>query len=99
MALDVLALGEEMKPLVPIEAIEKKILLINGQKVMLDQDLAELYGVETKVLLRAVKRNLDRFPVDFMIQLTKEEFDNLRYNFGTSRWGGRRYLPSFKNIR
>lgn len=82
-----------MKSLVPIEIIEKKILLINGQKVMLDSDLAELYGVETKMLLRAVKRNSERFPADFMVQLTKEEFDNLKYHFGTSRWGGRRYRP------
>jgi phage regulator Rha-like protein len=82
-----------MKSLVPLEIIEKKILLINGQKVMLDSDLAELYGVETKALVRAVRRNSERFPVDFMVQLTKEEFDNLKYHFGTSRWGGRRYLP------
>ena len=77
-----------MKSLVPIEVIEKKILLISGQKVMLDSDLAELYGVETKMLVRAVKRNSERFPKDFMVQLTKEEFDNYReYHFGTSRWG------------
>ena len=82
-----------MKSLVPIEVIEKKILLIDGKKVMLDSDLAALYGVETKMLLRAVKRNVERFPDDFMVQLTKEEFDNLKYHFGTSRWGGRRYLP------
>jgi phage regulator Rha-like protein len=82
-----------MKSLVPIEVIEKKILFINGQKVLLDSDLAELYGVETKMLVRAVKRNMDRFPGDFMTQLTKEEFDNLKCHFGTSRWGGRRYLP------
>ena len=82
-----------MKSLVPLEIIEKKILLINGQKVMLDSDLAELYGVETKALVRAVRRNSERFPVDFMVQLTKEEFNNLKYHFGTSRWGGRRYLP------
>lgn len=62
---------------------------------MLDGDLAELYGVETKMLLRAVKRNIDRFPSDFMFQLDKKEFDNLRFHFDTSsRWGGRRYLPS-----
>jgi hypothetical protein len=77
-----------MKSLVPIEVIEKKILLINGQKMMLDSDLAALYGVETKMLVRAVKRNLERFPDDFMVQLTKEEFDNLKYHFGTSSWGG-----------
>jgi len=83
-----------MKALVPVEIIEKKILLIRGEKVMLDADLAELYGVETKMLVRAVKRNIDRFPSDFMIQLNREEFENLRFQFGTSsRWGGRRYLP------
>ena len=82
-----------MRALVPIEVIEQKILLINGKKVMLDSDLAELYGVETKSLVRAVKRNSERFPDDFMVQLTKEEFENLKYHFGTSRWGGRRYLP------
>ena len=82
-----------MKEIVHSNVILSKIYIIRGHKVMLDRDLAELYGVETKMLLRAVKRNLDRFPVDFMIQLTKEEFDNLRCYFGTSRWGGRRYLP------
>ena len=82
-----------MKPLVPIDVIEQKILFINGQKVMLDSDLAELYGVETKMLVRAVKRNSERFPGDFMVQLTQEEFSNLKCHFGTSRWGGRRYLP------
>lgn len=83
-----------MKALIPSEIIEKKILLIRGEKVMLDADLAELYEVETKMLVRAVKRNIDRFPSDFMIQLDKEEFENLRFQFGTSsRWGGRRYLP------
>jgi len=82
-----------MKALVPFEIIEKKILLIGGQKVMLDSDLAELYGVETKMLVRAVKRNSERFPYDFMVQLTQEEFSNLKCHFGTSRWGGRRHLP------
>ncbi|MBF8250877.1 MAG: hypothetical protein HW382_505 [Deltaproteobacteria bacterium] len=76
------------------ERIERSILLLRGQKVMLDSDLAELYGVETKNLVRAVKRNLKRFPSDFMFQLTKEELDNLRFHFGTSsQWGGRRYTP------
>ena len=74
-----------MKALVPIEVIEKKILLIGGQKMMLDSDLAALYGVETKMLVRAVKRNSERFPDDFMVQLTEEEFDNLKCHFGTSR--------------
>ena len=60
---------------------------------MLDKDLAELYGVKTKVFVQAVKRNIDRFPDDFMFQLTKEEFENLRSQFVTSSWGGRRYLP------
>jgi hypothetical protein len=82
------------KSLIPVDRIEKAILLIRGQKVMLDADLAELYGVETKMLVRAVKRNINRFPTDFMFQLSKEEFDNLRFHFGTSSvWGGRRYPP------
>lgn len=79
--------------LIPQEVIEKKIFLIRGQKVMLDKDLAELYGVETFNLNKAVKRNLDRFPADFMFQLTKEEFKNLIFQFGISRWGGTRKLP------
>jgi len=83
-----------MTTMLPAEIIEKKILIIRGDKVMLDADLAELYGVETKMLIRAVKRNIERFPEDFMIQLDTDEFDNLRFQFGTSsRWGGRRYLP------
>ena len=82
------------KSLVPVDRIEKAILLIRGQKVMLDADLAALYAVETKQLVRAVRRNIDRFPPDFMFQLSKEEFGNLRFHFGTSSgWGGRRYLP------
>jgi len=60
---------------------------------MLDSDLAEMYGVETKGFNRAVTRNIQRFPEDFMFQLTKAEFQNLRYQFGTSSWGGRRYAP------
>ena len=79
---------------IPPERIERLILLIRGQKVVLDADLAELYVVETKILNRAVKRNIKRFQEDFMFQLTKEEFENLRYQFGTSSsYGGRRYLP------
>ncbi|PCJ39519.1 MAG: hypothetical protein COA71_13765 [SAR86 cluster bacterium] len=73
-----------------ITAIEKRILLIRSQKVLLDSSLAELYGVETKVLLQAVKRNIDRFPKDFIFSLTKQEFNNLRSQFVTSSWGGRR---------
>jgi hypothetical protein len=74
---------------------EHKILLIRGHKVMLDADLAALYGVETKNLNKAVKRNLERFPSDFMFQLTLEETLALRFQFGTSKEGrgGRRYLP------
>jgi len=79
---------------IPTERIERSILIIRKQKVMLDADLAELYEVETRILVRAVKRNLDRFPNDFMFQLNKEEFANLRSHFGTSSlWGGRRYPP------
>lgn len=74
--------------------IEQRILLIRGHKVLLDVDLADLYGVETKVLNQAVRRNLDRFPSDFMFQLTSEEAENLRSQFVTSsRHGGRRYEP------
>jgi len=62
-----------MKELIPKEVIERKIFLLRGQKVMLDKDLARLYGVETKVLNQAVKRNIDRFPVDFMFSLTRDE--------------------------
>jgi hypothetical protein len=62
-------------------------------KVMLDRDLAELYDVETKALKQAVRRNIDRFPEDFMFELSKEEFKNLRSQIVTSSWGGLRYLP------
>ena len=73
--------------------IENKILLIRGQKVMLDKDLSKLYGVTTGNLNLAVRRNIERFPDDFMFQLTKEEFQNLILQFATSRWGGTRKLP------
>ena len=81
--------------LIPAERIEKAIYLIRGEKVMLDRDLADLYEVETKALNRAVKRNLSRFPADFMFQLSAEEATGLRYQIGTSKKGrgGRRYLP------
>jgi len=77
------------------ERIEKAIYLIRGEKVIVDRDLASLYEVETKMLNRAVKRNLKRFPSDFMFQLTADEADVLRYQIGTSKKGrgGRRYLP------
>ncbi len=77
----------------PAAHIESRILLIRGQKIMIDHDLAELYGVETKQLKRAVRRNMHRFPSDFMFQLTQEEFKILRSQFGTSSWGGTRYRP------
>jgi hypothetical protein len=66
---------------------------IRGQRVMLDRDLAELYQVEVKNLNKAVSRNIKRFPKDFMFQLTKSELSNLRFQIGTSSWGGSRYLP------
>jgi hypothetical protein len=81
------------KSLIPVDRIQGKILLVRGEKVMLDQDLAELYGVETGQLTRQVRRNIDRFPSDFMFQLTKEEYDILRSQSGDSSWGGRRYRP------
>jgi len=87
--------------LLPLETITHRILLLREQKVLLDADLATLYGVETKVLLQAVKRNLERFPEDFMFQLTNQEFNVLRSQSVTSssealetlRWGGRRTAP------
>ena len=81
------------RAVIPIERITRAILLTRGQKVMLDSDLAQLYRVETKVLNRAVKRNIARFPGDFMFQLTTEEAERLRCQFGTSKRGGRRYIP------
>jgi hypothetical protein len=75
------------------EKISSKIYLLRGKRVMLDFDLAELYGVETKQLKRQVRRNLSRFPEDFMLQFTPEEYQILRSQFGTSSWGGSRYLP------
>lgn len=88
--------GETDPPLpVPTQLIERRIYLIRGQKVMLDTDLAELYQVLTKNLNLAVRRNLDRFPQDFMFQLTKDEAESLRLQFATSNVGrgGRRYRP------
>lgn len=76
------------------EIISDKIYFIRKQKVMLDRDLALLYRIETKVLNQAVKRNISRFPEDFMFQLTEIEFQNLKSQFVTSSWGGARKLPS-----
>jgi len=79
----------------PVALVESRILIIRSQEVLLDSDLAALYQVETKILNKAVSRNRDRFPDDFMFQLTSEELESLRFQFGTSNEGrgGRRYLP------
>ena len=76
-----------------LEGVESKIYAVRGCRVMLSHDLSDLYGVETKVLLQAVKRNLKRFPEDFAFVLTNQEFSNLRSQFVTSSWGGTRYAP------
>jgi hypothetical protein len=82
----------ELKPVEDL--ITSRIYMLRGQKVIFDFDLAQLYGIETKMLKRAVKRNLDRFPNDFMFELTPEEFADLRHQIGTSTaWGGTRYMP------
>jgi|GEM_PF-723855 len=80
--------------LIPLERIDEAIVEIRGLKVMIDSDLAAVYGVETKILVRAVKRNRERFPAGFMFQLSRDEFDLLRCQIGTSKGrGGRRHLP------
>ena len=82
------------KGLMPTELIQSKIMVIRGEKVMIDRDLAELYGVETKQLKRAVRRNLHRFPSDFMSELSREEYNSLRSQFGTLKRGTHsKYLP------
>jgi hypothetical protein len=86
-----------MNHIVPVEAIAHKIYLVRGQKIMLDSDLAKLYGVETKRLNEQVRRNKERFPDDFMFRLTNEEYENLKSQIATSNdeapHGGRRTLP------
>ena len=77
----------------PEESIFKKIIVMREQKVLLDSDLAELYGVSTKVLKQAVRRNMDRFPDDFMFELSAKEWRDLRSQIVTSSWGGKRYSP------
>lgn len=79
--------------LIPIEKIITRIFLVREKKVMLDKDLALLYGVRTKNLNKAVRRNKERFPEDFMFEISDEELKNLRFQFGTSSWGGVRYKP------
>ena len=81
------------KEVIPIERIARAILVIRREKVMLDSDLAALYGVTTGNLNKAVKRNAERFPTDFMFQLDAEEVANLKFQFGISSWGGRRRPP------
>lgn len=83
----------ENKIVIPDEIIVSKIYFIRGYKVMLDSDLAELYQVETKRLNEQVKRNIKRFPEDFMFQLTDKEWEILKSQFATSSWGGRRINP------
>jgi hypothetical protein len=84
-----------MRLSISVERIERKIYFIRDQKLMLDSDLAELYQVQTKILNKAVKRNLDRFPEDFMFRVAPEEIESFRFQIGTSNTsrGGRRYLP------
>jgi len=82
-----------MKDLIRSERIEKRIFLLRGQRVMLSMDLAELYGVEPRVLVQAVKRNIERFPDDFMFQLNLQEVRNLKSQIVISSWGGQRFLP------
>lgn len=91
---------KDLQVFVAEQKILNKIYVTRGEKVMLDKDLADMYGVETKQLKRQVKRNIERFPKDFMFELTKKEFENLRYQIGTSSlsadkagWGGTRYMP------
>ncbi len=85
---------KELSVLTTTDFIATKILFLRGEKVLLDADLALLYGVETRVLKQAVRRNIDRFPDDFMFQLTPDEFTNLRSQFVTSSWVVSAILPS-----
>ena len=82
-----------MKSLIPADMLERKIRFIRGHRIMLDRDLAVLYGVGTRDLNKAVSRNPERFPEDFVLQLDKKEFENLMFQSGTSSWGGTRKMP------
>jgi len=87
---------KKLLAIIPIERIINRIFLVRGKKVMLSRDLAELYQVETRVLNQAVRRNIERFPKDFMFQLNKKEFANLKSQIVMSSWGGEqeyRHLP------
>ena len=87
---------ESLSARISPELIEQAIMSIRGQRVLMDAHLADFYGIETKALTRAVRRNIERFPSDFMFQLTTKEFNHLRHQSGTSSsWGGRRYRPLF----
>lgn len=88
-----------MKAVIPVEVIEKKILLIRSHKVILDRDLAELYGVETRVLNQAVQRNIDRFPDDFMFSLTREEIMRISQFVISSEQPSRGSLKFSKSVR
>ena len=104
-----ITIPKKMKALILQEVIEKRIFMIRGHRVMLDADLAKLYGVPTKRLNEQVRRNIKRFPEDFMFQLTKDEYQNLKSQFlipslrsqiATSNRGGRRYFPyTFRETR
>jgi hypothetical protein len=83
---------DEQMPM-PVENIARSILILRGQRVLLDSDLAALYGVETRRLNEQVRRNQERFPADFIFELTNAEFANLKSQFATSSWGGRRKRP------
>jgi len=89
-------MSEESKELLVVDSktVQNLVYTIRGQQVMLDSDLAEIYGYEVKALNQQVKRNINRFPEDFMFQLTQEEIDNLKSQFVTSSWGGKRKLRS-----
>ncbi|MFM9909688.1 MAG: ORF6N domain-containing protein [Chitinophagaceae bacterium] len=85
---------KEVQILVMEQKILNRIYVVRGQKIMLDEDLAEMYKVETKRLNEQVKRNIKRFPKDFMFTLTEKEYENLKSQNATSSWGGRRKLPT-----
>ncbi len=90
-------MSKKMNAIIPIETIIDKIIILRGERVMLDHDLAEMYGVETKQLKRAVRRNINRFPEDFMFQFANEEHRALRRQFGTLKRGAHSKYPPKEN--
>lgn len=86
---------KKTKAIIPVETIPDKIIYLRGERVLLDSDLAKMYGVETRVLKQAVRRNIDRFPGDFMFELTKKELDSLRSQFVTLKRGQHTKYPPF----